>query len=98
MVPSKAVPAPPKPAPMTVRHNTKAATSTQAPEPPRSETEHWETIVVQEGTPQQVLVPQANDPAPAQPPAQSGPDPYESKAKRAIKAAGHFLHLRKTER
>lgn len=99
-VPSAEVPTPAQPAPVTVRHKARAATLTQAPEPPASasEPEHWETIVIEEAALQQVVVPQAIDPAPARAPARPGPDPYESKAKRGIKALGRFLHLRKTER
>jgi len=62
------------------------------------EREHWKTVIVEEGTPPEIWVPQAVDPAPKlTPPSRSGPDPYESKAKRGIRAVGRFLHLRKTE-
>lgn len=96
--PSAAVPTPPAPAPVIVRHPTKSAKPARAPQPTAAAaTEHWETIIVEEGAPQQVFVPQATDPVPASQPAsaRSGPDPYESKAKRGIKAVGRFLHLRK---
>jgi hypothetical protein len=95
--PSTEVPEPSKPVPVTVRHKARAATSTQAPAPPGSEPEHWETIIIQEAAPQQVLAPLAADPAPSRAPTRSLADPYESKAKRGIKAVGRFLHLRKTE-
>lgn len=103
-----AVPEPEPPRPVTARHRAKAPTPAPASKPARAaEPEHWETIIVKEGTPEQVVVPQAADPAPAtasapavsaEPPA-DGPssDPYESKAKRGIKALGRFLHLRKKD-
>jgi hypothetical protein len=97
--PSAEVPAPPPPSPAIVRHPVRAAKPGPAPQPLEpAETEHWETIIVQEGKPEQIVVPQATDPAPASPQAspRSSPDPYESKAKRGIKAVGRFLHLRKT--
>jgi hypothetical protein len=53
--------------------------------PPPSE----ETAEVQEAPPTEVLAP------PAVVPTSSGPDPYESKAKRGIRAVGRFLHLQK---
>jgi hypothetical protein len=98
--PSAAVPIPHAPAPMIVRRPVRAAKPAPAlaptPHPPAA-TEHWETIIVEEAAPQQVFAPQATDPVPASqaPSARSGPDPYESKAKRGIKALGRFLHLRK---
>jgi hypothetical protein len=98
-VPSAEVPAPP-PAPVAVRHPARAAALTHAlaPPPAASTTEHGKMIVFDEFTPKEVLVPQATDPpqAPAATPpaARPGPDPYESKAKRGIKAVGRFLHLR----
>ena len=98
--PSAEVPAPPEPAPVVVRHPARPAKAAQAPapQPPAATTEHWTTVIVEEGTPEQVFVPQATDPIPASQPAaaRGGPDPYESKAKRGIKAVGRFLRLRKT--
>jgi hypothetical protein len=59
-------------------------------------------IIFDEYTPKEVFVPQATDAPPAAaaapPGARPGPDPYESKAKRGIKAVGRFLHLRRPER
>ena len=97
--PSAEVPAPPAPAPAIVRHPTRSAKPTQAAQSPAVETEHWETTIVQEGTPKEAFVPQAIDPVPtSQPESQrNGSDPYESKAKRGIKAVGRFLHLRKIQ-
>jgi len=100
--PSAEVPSPPA-APVAVRRPAKAATVTHAPAPPRaSETEHGKMIIFDEYTPREVFVPQATDPPPAPaaapPAAQPGPDPYESKAKRGIKAVGRFLHLRKLDK
>ncbi len=83
---------PKPPAPVAIKRPPKAATPAPATAP-----EHWQTIVVEEGRPEQVVVPQAADPAPLAPPEPSGPDPYESKAKRGIRAVGRFLHLRKSE-
>ena len=94
------VPAPPAPAPVIIRRPvraTKQPAAVPTPQRPADATERWETIIVEEGTPEQVFVPQATDPKPASQPAlaRSGPDPYESKAKRGLKALGRFLHLRK---
>jgi hypothetical protein len=57
-----------------------------APEP-----EHWQAVIVQEAPPAQVLAP----PAPNAALSPSGPDPYESKAKRGLNAVGRFLHIQK---
>jgi hypothetical protein len=96
--PPAEVPAPP--APVAVKRPARPATLAHAPEPPpASETEHGKMILFDEYTPKEVFVPQATDPQPAPatspPAARPGPDPYESKAKRGIRAVGRFLHLRK---
>lgn len=100
-VPSAEVPAPP-PAPVAVRHPARAATLTHGPAAPAPpETEQGKMIIFDEYTPKEVFVPQATDPPPAlaaaPPAAVPGPDPYESKAKRGVKAVGRFLHLRKPD-
>jgi hypothetical protein len=89
----------PQPAPpVATKRPARAATLKAVPEPSSApEPEHWQTIIVKEGTPEQVFVPQAKDPASDPPPAHSAPDPYESKSKRGIKAVGRFLHLRKSQ-
>ena len=99
VAPSAEVPAPP-PTPVAVLRPARAATLTHAPEsPPASATERGKMIIFDESTPKEVFVPQATDPPPAAaatpPIPRPGPDPYESKAKRGIKAVGRFLHLRK---
>jgi hypothetical protein len=100
--PSAEAPAPP-PTPVSVRRPARAATVTHAPgpDPETSKTERGKMIIFDEYTPKEVLVPQVVDPEPARaatpPIASRGPDPYESKAKRGIKAMGRFLHLRKTK-
>jgi hypothetical protein len=97
--PSATVPEPPAPAPVIVQHPVRSAKAAPTPQSTAAAaTEHWQTIIVQEGKPERILVPQAADPVPASQPAlaPSGSDPYESKAKRGIKAVGRFLHLRKT--
>ena len=81
------LPAPPVP----VKRLARAPTPARAPEH-QPQHEHWKTLVIEEGTPVPVFVPQATDPVP-----RPGPDPYEPKAKRGVKAVGRFLHLRKTE-
>jgi len=90
------LPAPPVPVKRLARAPTPLPGPVRAAEH-EPQHEHWKTVVIDEGTPVQVFVPQATDPAPAPLPARSGPDPYEPKAKRGIRAVGKFLHLRKTE-
>jgi hypothetical protein len=99
--PAAEVPTAP-PAPVAVKRPARTATRAHSPEPPpASETEHGKMIIFDEYTPKEVFVPQAIDPQPAlattPAAARPGPDPYESKAKRGIKAMGRFLHLRKPE-
>lgn len=93
---------PPQPAPRAPKRHRVKDTARPAPAPAArpveaTESERWDTVIVKEGTPEQVFVPQAVDPAPPLQPSRPGPDPYESKAKRGIRAIGRFLHLRKTE-
>ena len=89
----------PQPAPpVATKRPARPAPPKAVPEPSSApEPEHWQTIIVKEGTPEQVFVPQAKDPSPDPLPARSAPDPYESKSKRGIKAVGRFLHLRKSQ-
>jgi hypothetical protein len=77
-------PEPPRPTKHASKPMVKAAA---APENAR--------IVIMEVVPAtQVFVPQASEPA-ISIPASPASDPYESKAKRSIKAVGRFLHLQK---
>jgi hypothetical protein len=90
--PSASIPAPPPPAPAPHR----PAKLASRPAPPQVEEpapipppEAPQTIIVREAPPTEVLAP------PVVVPTSSGPDPYESKAKRGIRAVGRFLHLAK---
>jgi hypothetical protein len=82
-------PAPPPPEP----HRATRPPSRPAPKveelTPAPPSEAPQTVEVQEAPPTEVLAP------PVVVPTSSGPDPYESKAKRGIRAVGRFLHLGK---
>lgn len=91
---------PPRPAPRVPKRRPVKETATPASAPDARPVEapaSWDTVIVKEGTPEQVFVPQAVDPAPPPQSSRPGPDPYESKAKRGIKAIGRFLRFRKNE-
>jgi hypothetical protein len=94
------VPDPPAPAPLVVKHRARPvseAAPVAAVDPTREpEPEPLKAIVVEEA-PVQSFVPKMLERAPARVPERSGPDPYESKAKRGIKAVGRFLRFRKTD-
>lgn len=87
---------PPEPKPAAAaRHSRRVLPPPpEAPKPP--EAEHWKIVNVEEAPPAPVVVPPAADRAPAPRvvlPTDS--DPYQSKAKRGLKAVGRFLHLQK---
>jgi hypothetical protein len=59
--------------------------------------DHWTVVVIQEVPIERVYVPQAVDAPPVAPvpiKTKPGPDPYDSKTKRGVKAIGRFLKLR----
>lgn len=80
-------PPPPEP-PRPTKHASKPMVKAEAvPENAR-------IVIVEEVPATQVFVPQASEPA-ISVPLSPASDPYESKAKRGIKAVGRFLHLQK---
>jgi hypothetical protein len=89
--PPASIPAPalPSPAPhRATRPPSRNAPTVEEPTPAPL-AEDPPTVIVQEAPPTVLLAP------PAVVPPSSGPDPYESKAKRGIRAVGRFLHLAK---
>lgn len=86
-------PPPPEPPRVSRRH------AKSAP-PPVAATagERPQVVIVEEVPAAEVFVPPAEEPSKAAPspaaPISPASDPYESKAKRGIKAVGRFLHLR----
>jgi hypothetical protein len=89
--PRAATPVPPAADPEAAKQPARAL-----PPAPLRAPERWQTVIVQEVPPVQVFVPPATEPTPAPTAlAPAGPDPYESKAKRGVKAVSRFLHLQK---
>lgn len=79
-------PAPPEP-PRATKPASKPAVKAAVPQDGRM-------VIVEEVPATQVFVPHASEPATSVPSSPAS-DPYESKAKRGVKAVGRFLHLQK---
>lgn len=89
--------APSAPKPAAVKRRPKAENGPAAAPLAQPDTAHWKTVVVEEVPATQVVVPPAAEPVKAAAAPTAGPDPYESKAKRAAKAVGRFFRYRKND-
>jgi hypothetical protein len=90
--------APSAPKAAAVKRRPKVENAPAAAPVAQPESTHWKTVIVEDVPATQVVVPTAAEPvkAAAAAPA-AGPDPYESKAKRAVKAVGRFFRYRKSD-